>query len=79
MWHVYVGQVSVGTHQCQWVAQQDEAWGVVGQLVCEALYVGVDFIVYWSNFKRLLVDLVWRAFVSATRVRGALLYSRRRG
>jgi hypothetical protein len=39
---------------------------VVGKLVGKALYIGVDFIVYWSNLERLLVDLVWRALVSAT-------------
>lgn len=49
------------TYQCQWVAQEHESWGVVWKLIGEALYVGVDLVVYGPYLERLLIDLVWDA------------------
>jgi len=49
------------TYQCQWVAQEHESWGVVWKLIGEALYVGVNLVVYGPYLERLLIDLVWDA------------------
>jgi hypothetical protein len=66
--------ISAFSHMCirncvayegQRVAEQHEAGRMVRQLVGEALYVGVYFVVYGPYLKRLLVDLVWRAEASA--------------
>jgi hypothetical protein len=49
------------TYEGQRVAEEHESWCMVGELVGEALYVGVYFIVYGSYFERLFIDFVWRA------------------
>jgi hypothetical protein len=38
---------------------------MVGELVGEALYIGVDVVVGLAYFERLLIDFVWRAWASA--------------
>jgi uncharacterized protein (DUF3820 family) len=52
------------TYQCEWIAQQHKARGVVGQLVGYILEVGVDGIVFGQYLKRLLVDLIWLVGIS---------------
>lgn len=48
-------------YECQWVAQEHESRRMVGELVGEALYVGIDLVVYGPHLERLLIDLVWDA------------------
>jgi hypothetical protein len=52
-------------YEGQRVAQEHKSRGMVGQLVGEALDVGVDIVVCLAYFERLLIDLVWRAWASA--------------
>ena len=48
-------------YECQWVAQEHKSWRMVGELIGEALYIGVDFVIYGPYLERLLIDLVWDA------------------
>ena len=54
-------------YEGQRVAQEHKSRGMVGQLVGEALDVGVDIVVCLAYFERLLIDLVWRELASACR------------
>jgi hypothetical protein len=46
------------TYQCQRVAQQDEARGVVGQFVGDVGHLGVDVVGGSADLERLLVDFI---------------------
>ena len=54
-------QGSCMAYECQWVAQEHKSWRMVGELIGEALYIGVDFVIYGPYLERLLIDLVWDA------------------
>jgi hypothetical protein len=50
--------VWIETYQCQRVAQQDEARGVVGQFVCDVGHLGVDIVGGGADLERLFVDFI---------------------
>ena len=47
-----------GTYEGQGVAQQDEARGMLWQLVGELCHVGVDVVIGLLDFERCLIDLI---------------------
>jgi hypothetical protein len=52
-------------YEGQRVAQEHKSRGMIGQLIGEALYIGVDLVVGLAYFECLLIDFVWRAWASA--------------